>query len=103
MKQSKIYYVRWVLPPYRAMTIPPFGIFIKKQYKNNQKTLNHEMVHWRQYQKLGLLMFYFQYFKQFVKYGYDKMPMEIEARYEEDEYTKRHYSEIYHVSGKRGR
>jgi len=45
-------------------------------------------------------MFYFRYFKQFFVYGYDKMPMEIEARYEEDRYTKKHYSEVYHNSNK---
>jgi len=100
MRQPKIYYVRWVLPPYRAMTIPPFGIFIKKRYKNDKRILNHEIIHWEQYQKLGLLTFYFRYFKQFIKYGYDKMPMEIEARYEEDEYTKKHYSKVYHGSNK---
>ena len=66
----------------------------------DQKTLNHEMVHWKQYQEMGLLAFYFQYFKQFITLGYDKMPMELEARYEEDEYTKKHYSEVYHHSNK---
>lgn len=29
-KQPKIYYVRWVLPPFRAMTIPPVGIIVRK-------------------------------------------------------------------------
>jgi len=83
------------------MTIPPFGIFIKKQYIiSDQKILNHDMVHWKQYRKMGLLNFYFQYFKQFIVFGYDKMPMELEARYKENEYTKRHYSKIYHHSTK---
>ncbi len=96
MKQLKIYYVSWVMPPYRAMTIPPFGIFIKKRYKGDQKILNHDMVHWKKYRRMGLFMFYFRYFKQFLIYGYDKMPMEIEARYEEDEYTKKNYSKVHH-------
>jgi len=98
MKNPRLYYVRWTLPPYRAMIIPPFGIFIKRRYKNNQKTFNHEMIHWKQYQRMGLIKFYSQYFKEFSIFGYDKMPMEMEARYEEDEYTKEHYSEIYHNS-----
>lgn len=96
MKKPKIYYVRWTLPPYRAMTIPPFGIFIRKQYRDNQKILNHDMVHWGQYKKMGLFKFYFQYFKEFLTYGYDKMPMEMEARYEEDKYVKKNYSKTYH-------
>ncbi len=96
MRQVKIHYVRWVVPPYRAMTIPPLGIFIKKKYRGDKKILNHDMVHWQQYQKMGLFKFYFRYFKQFLIYGYDNMPMELEARYEEDEYIKKHYSETYH-------
>jgi hypothetical protein len=100
MNQPKIYYVPWVLSPYRAMTIPPFGIFIKKKYRGDKKILNHDMVHWEQYQRLGLFRFYLLYFKQFIQYGYDNMPMEIEARYEEDEYAKKHYSKVYHGSNK---
>ncbi len=96
MKQPKIYYIKRIIPPYRAHTIPPFGIFIKKEYKGNEKILNHDLIHWKQYKRMGLFKFYFTYLKQFLKYGYNKMPMEIEARYEEDEYTKTHYSEIYH-------
>jgi len=82
MNQPKIYYVPWVIPTYRAITIPPFGIFIKKKHRGNQKLLNHELIHWQQYQKMGLLKFYFRYFKQFLTHGYNKMPMEIEARKE---------------------
>ncbi len=96
MKESRIYYVRWTLPPYRAMTIPPFGIFIKKRYRKNDKILNHEMIHWKQYQRMGLLKFYYQYFREFLVIGYDKMPMEMEARYEENEYKKNNYSKTYH-------
>jgi hypothetical protein len=54
------------------------------------------MIHWKQYQKMGFFIFYFKYFSQLLITGYDKMPMEMEARYEEDEYTKKHFSEIYH-------
>lgn len=100
MKKPKIYYVRRVWPPYRAMTIPPFGIFISQKHKDNKKLLNHEMVHWEQYQRMGFFIFYFKYFFQKIKFGYDKMPMEMEARYKEDEYTKKHFSEIYHNSKK---
>lgn len=93
--RPKIFYVSWVLSPYRAMTIPPIGIFIKEEFKNNQKILNHDLVHWRQYKERGLWKFYYNYFKEFLKYGYNKMPMEMEARYEEDDYARINYSEIY--------
>ena len=100
MKNPKIYYVHRVLPPYRAMTIPPFGIFISRQHKNNEKLFNHEMVHWKQYQKMGFFIFYVKYFFQLLTIGYDEMPMEMEARYEEDEYTKKYFSKVYHNSNK---
>lgn len=103
MKNPKIYYVHRVLFSYRAMTIPPFGIFIARQHKNTEKILNHEIIHWKQYQKMGIILFYFKYFFQLLKIGYDKMPMEMEARYEEDEYTKRHFSEVYHNPTKKQR
>ncbi|MFH1178292.1 MAG: hypothetical protein V1711_01015 [bacterium] len=73
MKNPKVYYVRRILPPYRAMTIPPFGIFISLQYKDDEKILNHEMVHWKQYQEMGFLTFYFKYFFQLFTIGYNKM------------------------------
>ena len=97
MKKPRIYYVRRVLPPYRAMTIPPFGIFVSQQHKTDIKILNHEMVHWRQYQEMGFFIFYFKYFFQLLTNGYNKMPMEIEARFEEDKYTKKHFSKAYHT------
>lgn len=95
VKPPRIYYVNKLLPPYRAMTIPPFGIFIKKEFKDNKKILNHDLIHWKQYKKMGLFMFYFRYLMQLLIIGYDQMPMEIEARYEEDEFAKLNYSEKY--------
>lgn len=99
LRVPKIYYVPWILPPYRGIAIPPFGIFIKNKFKGNEKILNHEMVHWKQYQTMGLFVFYLSYLYQKMTMGYDKMPMEMEARYEEDEYTKKHYSKVYHNKG----
>ncbi len=95
MKAPRIYYVNWLLPPFRGMTIPPFGIFILKKHKGNQTILNHDFVHWEQYKKLGLILFYLRYFLQLLVFGYNKMPMEIEARYEESLYRKKHYTSYY--------
>lgn len=44
---------------------------------------------------MGLIKFYINYLWQKVTLGYDRMPMEIEARYEEDEYARENYSEVY--------
>jgi hypothetical protein len=96
MKPPKIYYVTWLIPPFRAMTIPPFGIFIKKIHKGNEQILKHDLVHWKQYKRMGLVLYYVRYFFQLIFIGYDTMPMEMEARYEESEETKWNYRDRYH-------
>lgn len=62
------------------MTIPPFGIFISENEKDNEKLIAHEKIHWEQYKKTGAILFSLKYLYQKMRYGYDKMPMEIEAR-----------------------
>lgn len=95
-KKPKIYYTNWIFPPFRGMTIPPFGIFILKKHKGNEKILEHDLIHWKQYKRMGLFLFYFRYFTQLIIIGYDTMPMEMEARQNEDYYTKWNYKDVYH-------
>lgn len=95
-RPARIYYVHWVVPPFRAMTIPPFGIFIKLEHRHDAKVLEHDLIHWRQYQRMGLFLFYFRYLVQLLLIGYDTMPMEMEARQNDDEATKWNYRERYH-------
>jgi len=56
-----------------AITIPPFGIFIESKFKKEKEllgsVLSHERNHWRQFQRMGLEAFYFNYFVAFAKYG----------------------------------
>jgi hypothetical protein len=67
-----------------AMTIPPFGIIIEKQYKNQPNKpgslIRHEKAHWGQYKRMGLLNFYYNYLIELIKDGRKKGPMETEAR-----------------------
>ena len=67
-----------------AITIPPFGIIIERKFKyegdNKGSILSHEKIHWNQYKRMGLLGFYYNYFKGYVKYGRKYSPMEKEAR-----------------------
>ena len=77
---------------YNARTIPPFGIWITEAQKNNQELIKHELIHWKQYQQKGLLKFYLDYKKQLDQYGYDNMPMEIEARANETDFCKTNYT-----------
>jgi len=96
MKPPKIYYVNWVLPPFRAMTVPPFGIFVRKQFRGNEQILKHDLIHWKQYKRMGLFMYFFRYFVQLIIIVYDTMPMEMEARQHDDEETKWNYRDRYH-------
>lgn len=78
--KPKIYYNNTITGNYNARTIPPFGIFIKPKQKDNKMLLNHELVHWKQYQEMGLIKFYANYSSYNNELGYDLNPMEIEAR-----------------------
>lgn len=95
MKAPTIYYVEWLLFSFRGMTIPPFGIFILKKHKLNKRLVNHELTHWKQYRKLGLILFCVRYFLQMLVFGYKNMPMEIEARHEERPHFQKEYSMFY--------
>lgn len=95
-KNPTIRYVKWLLPPFRAMTIPPFGIFIKEVHKGDAQILAHDLIHWKQYERMGFFMYYFRYFAQLLLIGYDTMPMEMEARQHDSEEVKWNYREHYH-------
>jgi len=102
-KQPKIYYVTYLIPPFRAMTIAPFGIFIKKEFKGNNQILLHDLIHWKQYERMGVIMYYFRYFIQMLLIGYDIMPMEMEARQFDNKKTKWNYRKRYHKQQKNKR
>ena len=76
----KVYYVDYIPGNYNGCILPPFGILIKKEQKGNCVLLEHERVHWQQYQRNGLLPFLINYWHQHFKCGYDLNPYEIEAR-----------------------
>ena len=88
----KIFVKKKLSGNYNARTIPPFGIWITEAQKNNQELIKHELIHWKQYQQKGLLKFYLDYKKQLDQYGYDNMPMEIEARANENDFCKTNYT-----------
>lgn len=88
-----IYFIKKMQGNYNGRCVPPFGIFIHESQRNNQNLINHELVHWQQYQRLGLLKFYSEFNKQIKQYGYDLAPLEIEARYAENDYCRYNYTE----------
>lgn len=91
-KSIPVFFKKSLFKKYNARTIPPFGIYIKESEKDNKELVDHEKVHWKQYQKNGLINYYKNYLKQLKKYGYDKMPMEQAARKNETEYCKQNYT-----------
>ncbi len=93
-KEKPNLYIRKTLPfGWNAMTIPPMGIFITEANQSNTELLRHELTHWGQYQKRGLVPYYFGYAIEAFKFGYDDMPMEVEARSNENEYCRTNYTQ----------
>ena len=93
IKRPPTFFIVQKLPRgHNAMTVPPFGIWITQDGTRNRALLEHELIHWQQYQQRGLFGFYFDYFRELRKHGYDNMPMEVEARIHEPEHVKRDYT-----------
>jgi hypothetical protein len=81
VKEPNIYYIRaHYLPIFRAIMIPHVGIFIKLDYKDDKILEEHELIHWKQYKRMGSIVFLIRYILQFIFIGYDTMPLELEAR-----------------------
>lgn len=74
--------IQWFLKlgGFRAVTLPPFGIYAVAGSEGDERLARHEGVHWQQYERMGAVMFYLTYLYQMVRYGYRKAPMEVEAR-----------------------
>ncbi len=75
---------RWIPTSgaYLAITLPPFGIFMREGLEGEaaKRVLGHELIHWEQYRRWGLLGFYWRYLWWAARYGYRDNPMEVEAR-----------------------
>lgn len=77
--------IRWYLKTtgFAGITLPPFGIYILAEHRDDIALQNHELVHWQQYQALGVVKFYAKYLWLLLKHGYTNHPMEKEARLQE--------------------
>ena len=74
--------MNWLMHRLNIMGLAtPFGIFIRSDVplKRRVPLIRHEPTHQDQMRRLGV-RFYIQYLRQYAKYGYSKMPLEIEAR-----------------------
>jgi len=74
-----------------AITIMPFGIFIKDEYLNDNTTLNHETIHALQQKEMFILFFYVWYLIEWLirlvinyKMAYMSVSFEREAYRNDD-------------------
>ena len=44
-----------------AVTLAPFGIYMREEYMDNVEILNHEKIHWAQQLEMLIIFFYFWY------------------------------------------
>lgn len=63
----------------KAVTMPPFGVYIEKDVENDQAVIKHEKCHWNQYQRKGLIDFYKEYISLKSDHDYNDNPMEQEC------------------------
>ena len=75
-----IFYRKKLVGNYNGYAAFPFGIFIKESERNNKMLLEHELIHWRQFQENGFIPFLISYAIEALTKGYDNNPYEIEAR-----------------------
>ena len=58
-----------------------YGIYIRNDFWEDESLIVHELTHTLQYERLGgIVDFLNQYIKECIYFGYDKSPLEIEAR-----------------------
>lgn len=66
-----------------------YGIYIRNDFWEDESLLIHELTHTLQYERLGgIVDFLNQYIKECIYFGYDKSPLEIEARTMETKVNK---------------
>ncbi len=75
-----------------AITLAPFGIYIKEKYLENKRIINHEKIHWKQQMEMWIIIFYLWYLVEwiikFFKYGrraYKNLSFEREAYNHDDD------------------
>lgn len=57
----------------------------REEFLSNERWLNHELTHVKQYARLGLYRFLFLYLYESVRRGYRKNKFEVEARSKEND------------------
>lgn len=71
--------VRKWMPLTNGIAIWPFIFISPKHCRHNTRLILHEKKHLEQWERYWIVGFLFVYIYQYIKYGYDNMPLEIEA------------------------
>lgn len=80
-KLSQVFLRVGFYPVNMAATHHHYGILIRHDLRENREILAHELTHVKQHETLGGLQpYYREYIRQFRTYGYELMPLEVEAR-----------------------
>jgi hypothetical protein len=91
-----------------GITLAPFGVYVKEKYLNNERTINHESIHWKQQMEMLIIFFYLWYLIEWLirlpingKQAYNSLAFEREAYGNADNLdylkTRKHYAWIKNV------
>lgn len=64
-----------------AVTYPWKLIYVRAECWNDNRLKRHELAHLRQIKRLGSLAFWVILYYQYIRFGHDNAPLEIEADY----------------------
>jgi hypothetical protein len=83
----KIIYVPWLIPTWARAQTWRQVVLVRRGVRLTKRLLAHELAHVLQWRTLGVWGFLSQYARHLLRYGYEKNPLEIEARAaEQDEF-----------------
>ena len=67
-----------------AITLPGRKIVMLEHHIDDEQTINHELVHVEQYERMGTRRFLIRYAWSLIRHGYHKSKFEVEARENEN-------------------
>ena len=95
-----------------AITLAPFGVYVRKSYMEDTEMITHESIHWKQQMEMGVLFFYLWYLIEWLvrlltnwENAYDSISFEREAYSNEDDMNyltiRKHYTWVKYLKIKK--
>ena len=91
------------MPNVLAITLVPFGIYLRDDECGNFTTINHETIHWKQQMEMFVIFFYLWYIIEWMLKGFKYYNISFEREAYDNEYsndyliTRKHYDWIKEV------